>query len=132
MALADALADHPARDTFDLPELLRAIEACQSCFTMCNLCADSDLARSGHDMADCIRTCTDCATICAATAAVLSRPNPSGDAWAKQVEACIIACRECANECEQHDHTCCRSCAEACRECEQALQQLMAAAAGSD
>ena len=128
MTLADALADHPARSTFDLPELLRAIHACQTCATLCNVCADSDLAR-GDGMQDCIRKCQDCATIAAATAAILSRPNPSGTAWEAQVQACIRACMECAQECESHTNTCCTSCAVACRECEQALQQLLAAAA---
>lgn len=128
MALADALADHPQRDTFDLHELLRAIEACQACAVQCNLCADSDLARDAGAMRDCIQKCLDCATICQATASVLSRPSPSGDAWAAQVRACILACQECAVECESHDAVCCTSCAEACRECERALQQLMAAA----
>lgn len=128
MTLADALADHPKRDTFDLPQLLRAIEACQNCATLCHLCADSDLARAGSSMADCIRSCQDCATICAATAAILSRPAPSGKAWERQVQACIVACMECAGECETHDHVCCTSCAAACRECEQALQQLLAVA----
>ncbi len=128
MALADALADHPARDTFDIAELLRAIEACQSCVTLCNVCADSDLSRDASAMRDCIRTCLDCAVICQATATILSRPAPTGDAWAAQVKACVLACRECAIECESHDHECCSSCAAACRECEQALQQLLAVA----
>lgn len=128
MALADALSDHPSRSTFDLPELLRAIEACQACATACTLCADSDLARDDVAMHGCVRTCLDAATICSATATVLARPTPTGDAWAAQVRACVTACMECAVDCEAHDHACCRNCAEACRACEQALQQLLAAA----
>lgn len=126
MALADALADHPDRETFDLPELLRAIEACQACAIACDVCADSDLARDG--MRQCIRRCLDCSAICRATASVLSRPAPSGDAWMAQIKACVVACMECAQECEDHGHACCQNCAEACRECEQALQQLIAVA----
>lgn len=129
MTLTDALADHPARDTFDLPELLRAINACQACAALCNVCADSDLARDPEGMRDCIRHCLDCSTICAATAEILSRPAPTGDAWEAVVKACILACMECAQECGGHDHVSCQSCAAACRECEQALQQLLAAAA---
>lgn len=128
MAIADVLADHPARDTFDFAELRRAIEACRTCAVMCDLCADSDLTRDPAGMVDCIRRCWDCATICAATAAVLSRPTPSGGAWEAQVRACIAACMECAQECGTHDHECCRNCADACRECQQALQQLIAVA----
>lgn len=128
MTLTDALADHPKRSTFDLPELVRAIEACQACSMACTVCADTDLIRDPEGMGSCIRTCLDCATICSATATILARPAPSGDAWAAQVRACIQACLECARECEEHDHVCCETCAAACRECEQALQQLLAAA----
>lgn len=129
MTLTDALAHHPARDTFDLPELIRAIEACQQCASLCAVCADSDLARDDAGMHGCIRTCLDCSAVCAVTATILSRPTPSGDAWEALVRACIASCRECAVECEKHDHVCCQACAKACRECEQALQQLLAAAA---
>ncbi len=128
MTLADALTDHPARSTFDQPQLLEAMRACQECALACTLCADSDLARDAVEMHGCIRTCVDAATIATATAAVLARPTPTGRAWEDQVRACVTACRECAEECEQHDHACCRTCAEACRSCEQALERLLAVA----
>ncbi len=129
MTLTDALADHPARASFDLPELLRAVEACQACSTLCATCADSSLALEDGVMSDCIRRCLDCNVICAATATILARPTPNGEAWSAQVRACIASCRECAVECERHEHISCKSCAQACRACEQALQQLLAAAA---
>lgn len=128
MALADILADHPDRATFDFAELHRAIKACLAAVVACNACADSDLARDPAGMRDCIRRCLDCADICDATARVLSRPSPSGQAWAKLVAACAVACAECAEECARHDDSCCRECAAASRECEQACQQLLAAA----
>lgn len=131
MTLADTLADHPARSTFDFPELMRAIEATRRCSTLCTVCADSELARGATSMHDCIRTCLDCAAVCDATAKVLSRPTPGGDVWQAQVRACILACVECAAQCSQHDHVSCAACAEACRECERALQQLVAAATES-
>ena len=128
MALADILADHPQRETFDLVELHRAVQACLTCALSCNACVDSDLSHDPAGMADCIRRCLDCADICLATATVLSRPSPSGQAWARLVATCAAACAECADECSRHDHTCCQACAEACRSCEQACQQLLAAA----
>lgn len=131
MNLVDALADHPSRKTFDLPELLRAIEACQQCSTACTICADSDLARGEPDMNSCIRSCLDTATICDATTKILARPTPGGDAWMAQVNACIAAAKECAEICAEHDQICCVACAEACRECQRSLQQLVAAATTS-
>lgn len=128
LTITDVLADHPNRDTFDAAELQRAIEACRSCATACELCVDFDLATDPAGMANCIRTCMDCATICAATAAVLSRPTPSGEAWRALVEACITACRECGEECADHDHACCKACASSCRECAEALEQLLTVA----
>ncbi len=126
MAIADVLAAHPEKDTFDASELQRAIEACRACATACNLCVDFDLATDASAMADCIRTCLDCAAICEVTATVLARPTPSGDAWRALVEACITACRECAEECSSHDHECCSTCAEHCNECVAALESLLA------
>ena len=128
MTIADALAHHPARTTFDLAELRRAIEAVNACSVQCSLCADSDLARDPAGMADCIRRCLDCADIAGTTARILSRPTPNGHAWRGLVEACALACAECAAACRAHDHPCCQACAAACTEAEQALQQLLAAA----
>lgn len=131
MALADVLADHPDKSTFDLAELHRAIQAASDCASICMACADSDLSRDPAGMTGCIRSSLDCAEICRTTASVLSRPAPTGKAWAALVEACIKACAECAAECEQHDHVCCQECAKACRETQKACQQLLAAAAES-
>ena len=128
MALADILADHPDRTTFDFAELHRAAQAAMDCSLACSACADSDLSRDAAAMATCIRTCTDCADLCAVTAKMLSRPSPRGDAWQKVVLACAALCAECAEECGSHDHLCCQECAATCRECQQACQQLIAAA----
>lgn len=128
MGLADILADHPDKTTFDLAELNRAAQAAMECALACSACADSDLARDANAMATCIRTCTDCADMCAVTAKMLARPAPRGHAWQKVVMACVALCAQCADECSQHDDVCCQECAAACRACEQACQQLIAAA----
>ncbi len=128
MALADILADHPDKETFDIAELNRAAQAAMACALACSACADSDLGRDASAMATCIRQCTDCADICTITAKMLARPAPRGDAWQKLVAACAAMCAQCAEECGNHDDLCCRECAAACRECEQACQQLIAVA----
>lgn len=128
MGLADILADHPDKTTFDLAELNRAATAAMECALACSACADSDLGRDAAGMSTCIRTCTDCADLCAMTAKMLARPAPRGDAWQKVVLACAALCAQCAEECARHDDICCQQCAAACRECQQALQQLIAVA----
>lgn len=128
MALADILADHPAKSTFDFAELHRAATAAMEASLAASACADSDLSRDASAMARCIRSCMDTADLCATTAKILSRPSPNGHAWEKLVAACAAQCAECAAECATHDHVCCQECAAACRECEQACQQLLAAA----
>ncbi len=122
MSLRSALDAHPQRDSFDLDELVAAIEALSTCAAVCGACADADLEEG---MLDCARSCLDCADICRATAAVLSRPGPSGEAWRRQLEACVAACDECASECEGHDAGHCQACAEACRTCAEACRALL-------
>lgn len=129
MGLADVLADHPAKDTFDLAELNRAIHACQEAAAGCLACADACLwSDDVADMRRCISLDKVCAEICSATARVLSSPGPGGDAWRQLVEVCAKACAECAEECASHDHDHCKRCAELCREAEKACQQLLTAA----
>lgn len=81
------------------------------------------------DLTKCIRTDMDCADICTATAAVLSRHTGYDvNITRALLAACAVACKACADECashaEMHEH--CRICAEACRSCEQACNDLMA------
>jgi hypothetical protein len=130
MGLADVLADHPAKDTFDLAEINRAVQTCSECAAGCLACADACLAEDHvTDMRRCIKLDLICAEICTATARVLSAPGPGGDAWRQLVEVCAKACAECADECEAHDDQHCQRCAELCREAQRACQQLLAAAA---
>ncbi|MGY6500846.1 MAG: four-helix bundle copper-binding protein [Acidimicrobiales bacterium] len=130
MGLADVLADHPEKATFDLAELSRTIHACQEAAAGATACADA-CVYEGHtdEMRRCIKLDLIAAEICTATAKVLSRPGPGGDVWRDLVEVCAKACHEAAEECAKHDHEHCLRCAELCREAQKACQQLLAAAA---
>jgi hypothetical protein len=112
--------------------LARCIDACHDCAQACTACADNCLSESDvQAMAKCIRLDLDCADVCAATGRVLSRQTEHDPTVTRPVvEACVAACRSCADECEGHaDHMeHCRICADACRRCEQACQELVAAA----
>ena len=129
--ITDQLSNHPSIETFDTVELARAVEACLEAAAVATMCADACLAEDDVvSMRRCIQLDLDCATICNATAEVLSRPNPDGDVWRRLVETCARACAACASECETHDRSKhCLTCADACRRCEMACQQLLAVAA---
>ena len=109
--------------------LASCIDACLDCVQTCTACADACLA---EDMVDqlrtCIRTDLDCADICAATARVLSRRTGYDANLTRAVlQACVVACRTCGDECQSHAamHEHCKVCAEACRACAQACSQLL-------
>jgi len=81
-------------------------------------------------MVTCIRLCLDCADVCTATAAVISRQAEyDANAGRPLLEACVAICKSCGDECERHAqmHEHCRVCAEACRRCEQACRKLLGA-----
>ncbi|MFF8841151.1 four-helix bundle copper-binding protein [Streptomyces sp. NPDC015127] len=110
--------------------MARCIEECIACAQACTACADACLSEGMvGDPTKCIRTDMDCADICTATAAVLSRHTGyDADITRAMLQACATACKawpdECASHADMHEH--CRVCAEACRLCEQACNELRA------
>ncbi|MCM0616570.1 four-helix bundle copper-binding protein [Paenarthrobacter sp. TYUT067] len=125
---------HPeAAGGMEREKLAECIAACFECAQTCGACADACL---GEDMVaeltTCIRTDLDCADVCAATGAVLSRQTGTNPETVRaMLEACRTACGVCAQECEQHAgmHGHCKICAQACRRCEAACADLLAALA---
>jgi hypothetical protein len=131
MANAQAMLDtYPQTVNVDKALLAAAVEEALSCFQTCTACADACLSEDMvADLTKCIRTNLDCATTCAATVEILSRHTGyDANITRGQLQACIAACRACADECEQHagHHEHCRVCAEACRSCARACQELLA------
>jgi len=127
MPMLDA---YPKSINLDRAKLAAAVEALTSCSEACTACADACLSEDMvAELTKCIRTNLDCADICATTARVLSR-HTGYDATISRtlLQACIVACRSCGDECashaEMHEH--CRICADACRACEQACRDLLA------
>jgi hypothetical protein len=125
----DMLRAYPADlSGVDRDKLARAIEECVTCTQTCTACADACLAEKMiADMLKCIRTDLDCADMCGTTSAVLTRQTAYDvNVTRPVVQACIAACKACADECEQHAHMeHCRICAEVCRRCEQACNDLL-------
>lgn len=113
------------------PGLADCVTACHDCSFACTACADACLAESMvAELVHCIRLNLDCADVCAATGNMLTRQTePSAELLHRQLEACVLACRLCAEECEAHAdaHEHCRVCAEACRACERTCQEMLQA-----
>jgi hypothetical protein len=131
MKTAAMLDAYPASMNVDRELVARAVDALAACAQACTACADACLSEEMvADLRTCVRTDLDCADICATTARVLSRHTGyDANLTRAQLEACVVACRTCGDECERHAgmHEHCRVCAEACRECEAACQELLAA-----
>jgi hypothetical protein len=124
------LETYPAEINLDRGKLAAAIEALIACSQACTACADACLSEDMvAELTKCIRTNLDCADICATTARVLSR-HTGYDANISRtlLEACVVACRSCGDECASHAtmHEHCHICAEACRTCEHACRDLLA------
>jgi hypothetical protein len=111
--------------------LARCIQQCFVCALTCTSCADACLAEEHvQELTRCIRLNLDCADVCDATGRVLTRQtSPEPRSTRTTLEACVEACRVCAEECERHahDHAHCRVCAEACRRCEEACEDVLSA-----
>jgi hypothetical protein len=100
----------------------------------CTSCAHACLAEDHvQELTRCIRLNLDCADVCDATGRVLTRQTSFEPQLAQSMlDACVQACRACAEECERHadHHEHCRICAEACRRCEQACSDLRSSIGG--
>jgi len=133
MSVEDILKTHPRPPIADLAALVRCIDECGECEATCTVCADASSAEDDvRTMVRSISLCLDCADACDATRRILSRQtDPDLTVKRTAVEACLVLCRACAEECERHaqHHEHCRLCAEECRRCERACQDLVSALA---
>ena len=131
MRTAEMLGSHPEQTTVDADLLARAIDALAACALACTTCADACLAEGMvSELRRCIRTDLDCADVGTTTLRLLSRRTETDLTLVRaQLQACVIACRTCGEECETHAdmHEHCRVCAEACGACEQVCTDLLAA-----
>jgi hypothetical protein len=102
----------------------------RACRDACNACRDACLLTLAHSIesggalaeAQHLETLLDCATICDAAAAFLTRGSARhGDVC----RACARICRDCEVSCRSvHDGTTTRDCAETCRICADACKRM--------
>jgi hypothetical protein len=125
------MGSYPAEIRTDRELLAACVAACAECAAACTACADACLSEEMvSELRKCIRTDLDCADVCETTGRVLSRHTGYDANLTRAVlQACVQACRSCADECERHAgmHEHCRICAAACRRCEDACDRVLAA-----
>jgi hypothetical protein len=124
MHVEEMIATHPDAKGQVNRALLHCIEQCYSCAQTCISCADACLAEPiVVELRLCIRLNLDCADLCTAAGRIATRRTASNETLiVETLNACALACRICADECERHagpmEH--CRICADACNDCEEA------------
>jgi uncharacterized membrane protein len=109
--------------------LAATIEALGDCAQACTADADANLGeRNAAEMVRCIRLCLNCADICAASVAVISRAAAAERGVVEPLlAACAAICKSCGDECARHAkmHAHCRVCEGSCRRGEQACHDLL-------
>src|SRR5215469_1391076 len=102
----------------DVSVLAACIDALDDCAQACTADADANLGEQNvAEMVRCIRLCLNCADICAAGTAVLSRAATAERAVIEPLlAACVAICKSCGDECARHAqmHPHCRVCETAC------------------
>ncbi len=106
---------------------LKCAEACSRCQKECDVCAHYCIklvAEGKKDHVRTLRTCQDCANVCATAAQIVARQGPFAGLICR---ACAEACARCGKACEQFsDDPHMRRCAEECRRCEHACREMVA------
>ncbi|HEY7323989.1 MAG TPA: four-helix bundle copper-binding protein [Streptosporangiaceae bacterium] len=130
MSYARQLLDaYPGTVNAEAGVLAATIDALSDCAQACIADADDDLREENlPEMVTCIRLCWDCADVCTATLAVVTRQTAHDVSVTRPLlEACVAVCKRCGDECQQHapHHEHCRVCEQACRRCEQACHELL-------
>lgn len=98
------------------------IEACLVCASACNYCTSSCTKEENTEMmANCIQLGMECATICYATAQLLSLRSKKAEAITR---LCAEMCLLCEDECNKHNQDHCKKCAEACRKCAERCRKI--------
>jgi hypothetical protein len=124
------LRSHPRADPQHYSDYAGVLDALSTCAQICTSCADACLGEPTDvgALRRCIRTNLDCADICATTTRLLVRQTETpNDLVHAQLHTCVLACQQCADECETHAamHKHCRICAETCRHCQERCNFLL-------
>jgi hypothetical protein len=128
MTVAEMIKSHPDL-ALDPDALVGCVLAAHDAQAACTACADACLAEDdAASLRTCIRRDLDCADVAGTTASVLTRQVALDPGLVRVLlEACTVAAKRCAAECEEHAamHEHCRLCAVACRQLEASSRSLL-------
>lgn len=129
MHVREMISTHPHVQAVVDDALIRCIEDCYACAQICTICADACLGEPNvTELTQCIRRNLDCADICSAAGAMVSRRTGSNaEVLRATITACLEACRICGEECRKHAqmHEHCRICADVCDSCREACHLVL-------
>ncbi len=101
-------------------------KACGTCAGVCDACTAhcaKMLAGGMPDHFNTLRTCQDCASVCAAAACITARGGPYSDTICT---ACAEVCKRCGDACSKlKEDDMMRRCAEECQKCEKACRDML-------
>ena len=128
--LEEMLKTHPYPPIIEIEALVSGIKTINGCAKICTICTDACVGEKDETLTRCIRLNQDCADICETTGRLLSRQTETDvNILRSQLQACVVACRDCGEECKKHaekyEH--CRICADICFQCEEVCNSLLAA-----
>lgn len=129
LAMPARAEDKPAASEADHHEHMAAFvecaRVCHQCALMCDVCGAHcvKLATDGKkEHLTTHKTCQDCATTCAAAAAIVARMGPFSDVIC---QACADTCKRCGEACAKHDDKMMKQCADECFKCEKACREML-------
>jgi hypothetical protein len=107
------------------PEMVQCIDECLHCATTCNATVAHCLEKGGkHADPQHIALMLDCATICEAAAASMSRSSAVHGTFCR---ACADICRQCETDCRSFgDDPMMEECADVCRQCAASCEAMAA------
>src|SRR3954467_10982446 len=101
VTVREIIQRHPRAIELDRDALLRCIDECFDCAATCTSCADACLGeKEVQELVRCVRLNLDCADMCDATGRIVTRQTaPDVGVLRAAIQACVVACRACAEEC---------------------------------
>lgn len=110
----------------EMAMMQECIEACSACEQACTMCAGSMTMAPGMDV--CAAMCMNTADMSNTMMRMMMRPNGmNGPALMATLQAMVVMCSSCANECESMAGMSadCALCAEVCRQCAMVCQRMI-------
>jgi hypothetical protein len=99
------------------------IDACIACAIACEHCASECLKEGDIKMmVRCIELDRECASVCRATAELMSMNGPHATLLC---HACADICELCARECALHEMEHCQECADECEACADECKKMV-------